>query len=120
MQANINIEIAVLPFKSGENFASVCSDGVHHAAITNGLHQGFTSLWWAVESLHERGFSFDMETFKAFALSSFVTLCAPRGYYYKHIGVSWHLFKDGHLLTCQPSRFACIVAGVRHLLQNNI
>lgn len=107
MQANQNIGIAVIPFMKGSRFASVCSDGNHHAVMLDGVHKEFTSLWWAVEYIQELGFEYDWETFKQFSLSSFVTLCAPRGYYYKNIGGSWHAYKDGRLVHIMPTKWEC-------------
>lgn len=117
MQAKSNVNVAVLPFRKGEIIASVCSDGSQHAVITNGVHQKFTSLWWAVEFARELGFSFDREAFKSTALTSFAVLCAPRGYYYKHVGVSWHGFRDGRLVACEPTRFQCQLSLIRNLLK---
>lgn len=112
MQANINIGIAVIPFKQGDRFASICSDGDHHAVMTDGLHKEFSSLWWAVEYLFELGFVYDWQAFQQYAVSSFSTLCAPRGYSYKKIGNSWHAYKDGKLVHVMPTRwevcFMCI------------
>lgn len=120
MQAKSKINVAVLPFMRGEIPASVCSDGIHHAVITNSIHQSFTSLWWAVEYVLELGFQFDRDTFKQFALTSFVTLCAPRGYYYKRVGLSWHGFKDGRLVACETTRFACQVRLICNLIKMDL
>lgn len=120
MQAKSKINVAVLPFMKGEIYASVCSDGNNHAVITNGVHQKFTSLWWAVEYARELGFKFDRDAFKASALTSFLILCAPHGYYYKHVGTSWHGFRDGRLVACEPTRFACQVRLIRNLIKCDI
>lgn len=107
MQANLINQIAVIPFKRGDQPASVCSDGNRHAVMADGIHKEFTSLWWAVEYLFGLGFVYDWDTFQKFSLQTFITLCAPRGYYYKKVGGSWHAFKDGRLVHVMPTRWEC-------------
>lgn len=107
MQANQSIGIAVIPFHKDGVFASVCSDGDHHAVMSDGLHKEFTSLWWAVEFLFERGFVYDWDQMKAYAHSSFVTLCVPRGFSVRRVGVSWYSFKDGRHVGTSPTKWEC-------------
>ena len=113
MQANQSIGIAVIPFRKDGVFASVCSDGDHHAVMSDGLHKEFTSLWWAVEFLFDKGFSYDWDLVKAYAHSSFVTLCVPRGFSVRRCGSTWYAFKDGSLVHSGASKWACEFMCVR-------
>ena len=112
MQASKSIKVAVIPFKKGQESASVCSDGEHHAAIWNGVHKSFTSLWWAVEFVFDHGFSYDFESMKVFTAESFECICRPRGYAFKKIGHGWSFFRDGKLVrtsaTLWEGQFHCI------------
>lgn len=112
MQAINNVKLAVIPFKRGNQSASVCGDGDHFAAIWNGVHKSFTSLWWAVEYVFDHGFIYDWDSMKVFAQESFECLCRPRGFTYKKQGVSWYFFHDGQLVhsstTLWEGQFQCI------------
>ena len=112
MQATSNVKVAVIPFRRGNESASVCGDGTHFAAIWNGVHRSFTSLWWAVEFVFENGFSYDWESIKVFASESFECLCRPRGFSFKHLGCSWYFYRDGALVhsagTLWEGQFMCI------------
>lgn len=112
MQASKSIKVAVIPFKRGQESASVCGDGDHFAAIWNGVHKSFTSLWWAVNYVLDNGFAYDWESMKIYANESFETICRPHGYAYKKVGCSWYFQKDGVLVrsssTLWEGQFACI------------
>lgn len=107
MQANLNIGIAVIPFQKMGVFASVCSDGDHHAVMSDGLHKEFTSLWWAVEFLFDEGFVYDWNLVKVYAHSSFVTLCVPRGFSVRRVGASWYAYKDGVFVRSAATKWQC-------------
>lgn len=113
MQANQSIGIAVIPFHREGVFASVCSDGDHHAVMSDGLHKEFTSLWWAVEYLLDKGFCYDWNLVKSYAHSSFVTLCVPRGFSVRKVGASWYAFKDGAFVRSAATKWQCEFMCVR-------
>lgn len=113
MQANLSIGIAVIPFHREGVFASVCSDGNHHAVMSDGLHKEFSSLWWAVEYLLDLGFVYDWNLVKSYAHSSFVTLCVPRGFSVRKVGASWYAFKDGAFVRSAATKWQCEFMCVR-------
>lgn len=112
MQAINSISVAVIPFKKGNQSASVCGDGTHFVAYWDGVHKAFTSLWWAVTFLFENDFNYDWESMKIFSAENFECICRPRGYTYKKIGHSWSFFRDGHIVHVSPTlwkgQFSCL------------
>lgn len=112
MQAINSIKVAVIPFKKGNQSASVCGDGDHFAAIWEGVHKPFTSLWWAVDYVFDHGFHYDWESIKIFSAENFECICRPRGYAFKRIGHSWSFFRDGQIVRVSPTlwegQFQCL------------
>lgn len=112
MQARKSIKVAVIPFKRGQESASVCGDGEHFAAIWDGVHKSFTSMWWAVDYVLSNGFEYDRESMKFFTNESFECLCRPRGFAYKKVGCTWYFQKNGVLVrsssTLWEGQFMCI------------
>lgn len=112
MQAIQSIKVAVIPFRKGNESATVCGNENHFAAMINGDHKKFSSLWWAVEYLFDQGFVYDWEAMKVYAQESFECICKPRGYGYKKLGCSWYFYKDGKTVrassTLWEGQFLCI------------
>lgn len=112
MQATSKIKVAIIPFKKGNESATVCGDGNRFAAMRNGDHRSFTSLWWAVEYLFEHGFTYDWDSIKVYAAESFECLCRPRGFSFRRLGCSWYFYRDGVMVhaanTLWEGQFMCV------------
>lgn len=117
MQTTNSVKIAVIPFKKGNEFASVVTDGKQVRAFRNGWEQSFTSIWWAVETLDSFGFIFDRETMKPFADASFDVIAATRGWTVRHIGNTWYGILDQKARVSGDTKWQCQVNAIRECLK---
>lgn len=112
MQANNQIKVATIPFIKGQQVATICGDGEKFAAMWDGVHQAFTSLWWAVEFVLDNGFTYDMAEMRKTVGTAYEVLCVARGYSFRKVGHSWHFFRDGRMVrssaTLWEGQFLCV------------
>lgn len=118
MQTNKINSVAVLPFHRGDAFATVVTDGRQIRVYTNDYQRSFESLWWAIDSLVQEGFSFDRDQMKPYAKECFDVIAAPQGWSTMHHGVHWYGCLGGYARVFGESLWQCQVECVRECLNN--
>lgn len=117
MQTLSNNSVAVIPFRKGDTFASVVTDGDQIRVYTNGWQRSFESMWWAVEALKVQGFSFAIDSMKPFASACFDVIAAPQGWETVHHGLHWYGCLGGYARVFGESLWQCQVECVRECLK---
>lgn len=109
--------MAVIPFRRGEEIASVCSDGRHHAAISNHQYHHHDNLWWACEDLQSKGFKLDWDQIKVYADCTFSVLCPYPRYAIKQLGVSWVVTDGGKCIASMPTKWQAQFKAVQYVME---